>query len=231
MLFRSGVPPGWHCCAATRSASPKSLSCPTLEPSPCCLLGCSVISPWVQVGTHSTPCTPTLRPARPEMPREGPREGTGQAESLVLSLRVQRAAPRSCRFTAGLGPQCSGQRDVTRQGAEFPVGLGGVGGGGVRSGAFLPKASSQLGPSLSSPSPPPPAGPGIGFGAGYTSKAVSSSRQAGEALLQSELAFPEPPGSAPGWPARPGGPGPEVDIAGGALCQREASEDQTHSCR
>lgn len=111
------------------------------------------------------------------------------------------------------------------------MGLGGVGGGGVRSGAFLPKASSQLGPSLSSPSPPPPAGPGIGFGAGYTSKAVSSSRQAGEALLQSELAFPEPPGSAPGWPARPGGPGPEVDIAGGALCQREASEDQTHSCR
>ena len=117
-----GVPPGWLCCAATRSASPQSRSCPTLEPSPCCLLGCSVIRPWVQVGTHSTPRTPTPRPARPEITREGPREGTGQAESLVLSLRVQRAAPRSCRFTAGLGPQCSGQRDVTRRRAEFPVG-------------------------------------------------------------------------------------------------------------
>lgn len=170
-----GVPPGWHCCPATRSASPKSLRRLTLEPPFRSLLG-PLSVPGYRWGLTPPP-TPTPRPARPEMPREGPREGTGQADSLVFSLRVQRAAPRSCRFTAGLGPQCSGQRDVTRRGAEFPVGLGG--GGLLRSRAFLPKASSRLGPSPSSPSPPPPAGPGIGFGAGYTSKAVSSSRQAG----------------------------------------------------
>ena len=108
------------------------------------------------------------RPARPEMPREGPREGTGQAESLALPLRLQRAAPQSCRFTAGLRPQCSGQRDVTRRRAEFPAGLGvGVGlrwGGVVRSGAFLPKASSQLGPSCSSPTPPLLPGLELGLG-------------------------------------------------------------------
>lgn len=144
-----GVPPGWHCCPATRSASPKSLRRPTLEPPFCSLLG-----PLSVAGYRwglTPPPTPTPRPARPEMPREGPREGTGQADSLVFSLRVQRAAPRSCRFTAGLGPQCSGQRDVTRRGAEFPVGLGGVWGGvaperGIPSQSLIPARPLPLFP-------------------------------------------------------------------------------------
>lgn len=131
-----GVPPGWHCCPATRSASPKSLRRLTLEPPFRSLLG-PLSVPGYRWGLTPPP-TPTPRPARPEMPREGPREGTGQADSLVFSLRVQRAAPRSCRFTAGLGPQCSGQRDVTRRGAEFPVGLGG---GGVAPEPGIPSQS------------------------------------------------------------------------------------------
>lgn len=61
--------------------------------------------------------------------------------------------------------------------------------GGAPERAFLPEASSLLGPS---PAPPPPAGPGIGFGAGSASKAVSSGRGGLSSTLSSRFPGPGP---------------------------------------
>lgn len=114
------------------------------------------------------------------MPRGGAKEGTGK-DSLVFSLRVQRGSPSELQIQLDSGRSASGQRDVTRRGAEFPVGLGGVGVAPERGHSF-PKPHPGSAPLPSSfPVPAPPAGPGIGLWAGYTSKAVSSSRQAGKA--------------------------------------------------
>lgn len=84
------------------------------------------------------------------------------------------------------------------------------GSGGAPEQAFLPGASSPLGPSSS---PPPPAGPGIGFGAGSASKAVSSGRGGLSSALSSR--FPRPgPCSAPA--CCPAGHGREAGSPEGA---------------
>lgn len=126
----------------------------------------------------------------------------------------------------------SARANVTSPGGELSSQWGWGGGGCSGAGHSFPKPHpGSAPPHLPRPRP---LLPGLELGLGRVTLPKLSppaGRQAGEALLHSELAFPEPPGSASGWPARLGGPGPEVGIAGGALCQREASEDQTRSCR
>lgn len=90
--------------------------------------------------------------ACPEMPSGSRRKEPSKCPALCFLRGSPEELRDRGRGTAGLRQQCSCQHDVTRQGDEFPVRLGGA--GGLLSGAFLPEASSQpwLSPS-SSPSP------------------------------------------------------------------------------
>nr|CAI9704977.1 unnamed protein product [Rangifer tarandus platyrhynchus] len=167
------------------------------------------MGPRAQAGAGTQPRSPSQSSAPRAVPAALP-------TTLPLGLaagRGQEKAPgkrRAWRSLSACSRQPLGAADsqldsgrgaranVTSPGGELSSQWGsgwewGCGGGGGPERGIPSQSLIPARPLLLLPVPAPPAGPGIGFGAGYTSKAISSSRQAGEALLHSELAFPEPP--------------------------------------
>lgn len=140
-----------------------------------------------------------------EMPSGSRRKEPSKCPALCFLQGSPEELQDRRRGTAGLRQQCSCQHDVTRQGDEFPVRLGGRGGAperGIPSRSFIPALAQPL---LPSPPPlPPPSRPGIGFGAGSAPQAISSAGRQARAVLDSELAFSESPGLARSWPTAPG---------------------------
>lgn len=192
---------------------------PPLHPSPGALSlwppGFSLPEP---LSTFKQPGGDTPLPGLCPRPKRMPSRGRWKALGRWTAWRPLQAALRTCKFIAGLGPQCSGQGDITRQRAEFPVGLW----GGSRVGHSFPKPH----PGSAPPPPPPPrllpcrAWNWVWGGLHFQSHLPP---QAGRSLLCSEFVFPEAPS--------PGGQRPEVGIRGKSAHEAEAPEDQASSCR